>query len=156
MTTPRILNALVLGAAGIALALALACSAKSPTAPEQRPGPPIILPPPVDPLLVALFVPTPAAGAPPLEVFFENNSTCEAEPCTHDGARWDWDFGDGGGSRQFEPVHTFQEEGTYLVILTASNDTFEDRAAATVVVTLVPPPPPTPAPDPAPAPGAGG
>ena len=31
---------------------------------------------------------------------------------------WDWDFGDGTKSVEQNPVHTYEESGTYLVSLT--------------------------------------
>lgn len=34
---------------------------------------------------------------------------------------WDWDFNDGGTSTEQNPTHTFVEDGTYSVCLTASN-----------------------------------
>lgn len=34
---------------------------------------------------------------------------------------YDWDFGDGAGSSEFEPMHTFAAEGTYTVTLTATD-----------------------------------
>lgn len=35
---------------------------------------------------------------------------------------WAWNFGDGSGSAEFEPVHVFPGPGLYQVCLTASND----------------------------------
>ena len=37
---------------------------------------------------------------------------------------WSWDFGDGQGSLEQNPVYTYQKEGTYLVTLTVSNELF--------------------------------
>jgi PKD repeat protein len=38
---------------------------------------------------------------------------------------WDWDFGDGTTSADQNPVHTFSEDGEYLVSLTISNDSID-------------------------------
>jgi gliding motility-associated-like protein len=37
------------------------------------------------------------------------------------GEFFEWDFGDGNRSNDFEPVHVYQQEGTYRVTLIASN-----------------------------------
>jgi PKD repeat protein len=38
-----------------------------------------------------------------------------------DPTSWEWDFGDGSGSEEQNPQHTYTEPGTYTVSLTASN-----------------------------------
>jgi PKD repeat protein len=38
------------------------------------------------------------------------------------GSSWLWDFGDGQGSTQENPVHTYAQEGTYEVSLSAFNE----------------------------------
>ncbi|HDP74539.1 MAG TPA: PKD domain-containing protein, partial [Bacteroidales bacterium] len=47
-------------------------------------------------------------------VIFTDNSVLEA-------TSWQWDFGDGNTSTDQNPTHTYNAEGTYTVILTASN-----------------------------------
>lgn len=62
---------------------------------------------------VADFSATPLTGNAPLAVQFTDQST---------GATgWLWDFGDGGGSTEKNPSHTYQNAGSYTVVLTASN-----------------------------------
>lgn len=53
-------------------------------------------------------------GPPPFEVRFTDLSTA-------DTTAWDWDFGDGGTSAEKNPAHTYQDAGTYTVVLTATN-----------------------------------
>ncbi len=49
-----------------------------------------------------------------------------------------WDFGDGNTSTEFEPTHTYAQDGTYTVTLTASNDC--GSVSQTQTVTVVTPP----------------
>ena len=71
----------------------------------------------------AAFTATPASGAVPLAVQFEDAST--GSPTS-----WSWSFGDGSPvSTQQDPSHTFAEPGTYDVTLTVAN------AAGTSTVT---------------------
>ncbi|MEY3052107.1 MAG: hypothetical protein RLY31_1892, partial [Bacteroidota bacterium] len=49
-----------------------------------------------------------------------------------------WDFGDGSSSAESDPVHTYAQEGTYAVILTATNDC--GSATLTQAVTVIAPP----------------
>ena len=48
---------------------------------------------------------------------------------------WDWDFGDGNMSTERNPVHTYEEDGTYTVSLTVTdeNDLFDTYTGAVVV-----------------------
>jgi len=48
--------------------------------------------------------------------------------------RWFWDFGDGSTDTVQNLVHTYWQEGTYTVTLTAMNDTCANSAISTVVV----------------------
>lgn len=54
----------------------------------------------------------PQSGCAPLSVQFNNLS---------DGIAYHWDFGDGNTSTQENPQHTFEEDGTYMVQLIASD-----------------------------------
>ncbi|MEL6924980.1 MAG: PKD domain-containing protein, partial [Bacteroidota bacterium] len=69
-------------------------------------------------------------GCEPFEVEFYNFST--------PGARVDWYFGDGNTSTEVDPIHTFNEEGTYEVILYATSSCGYDSTI--VEITVLPSP----------------
>lgn len=62
----------------------------------------------------AAFSGTPTSGNAPLDVTFTDEST-------GDPTSWSWDFGDGNTSTTQNPVHTYNNDGTYTVSLTATN-----------------------------------
>jgi YVTN family beta-propeller protein len=62
---------------------------------------------------LANFASNVTRGYAPLSVQFTDTSG--------DAAEWDWDFGDGTGSNEQNPVHTYHEAGNYTVRLTARN-----------------------------------
>ncbi len=67
-----------------------------------------------------------------LDVTFTDHST------DTDGhiAGWDWDFGDGAGSEEQNPSHTYASSGTYSVTLTATdNQESTDTASKEVTIT---------------------
>ncbi len=74
----------------------------------------------VDPATVADFSATPTSGGAPLDVSFTDLSTGT------DVDRWSWNFGDPGSpsntSTEQNPSHTYENEGTYTVVLTAWGD----------------------------------
>ncbi len=80
-----------------------------------------ILPPPP----VASFSPD-TSGCPPLTVPFRNHSQYAES--------YSWDFDDGSGSTEAQPVHTFQEPGEYRVILQVTGLSGSNQAEQTVVV----------------------
>jgi len=47
---------------------------------------------------------------------------------------WLWDFGDGNTSEEQNPVHQYEEEGTYTVSLTVSNTLGEDESVQTDLI----------------------
>jgi PKD repeat protein len=47
---------------------------------------------------------------------------------------WDWDFGDGVGSDEQNPIHTYQEEGDYNVSLTISSDSLDCTSTLEMLV----------------------
>ena len=63
---------------------------------------------------VAAFTGTPTSGNKPLTVTFTDQST-------NSPTAWSWTFGDGGTSTAQNPVHVYQNAGTYSVTLTTSN-----------------------------------
>lgn len=82
----------------------------------------------VDTMLpVAEFIPDPDSGWVPFTTTFINLS--------QGGVAWDWTFGDGGGSNEFSPTHTYQDSGRFdvrLVVTTANGCT--DTAYGKVIV----------------------
>ncbi len=64
---------------------------------------------------IADFTSNITAGSEPLAVQFMDRSS-------FDPSRWHWSFGDGEVSNQRNPVHTYEEDGTFTVKLTVSND----------------------------------
>lgn len=63
-----------------------------------------------------------------LTASFSNRSTDNPES-------YSWDFGDGETSTEQNPTHTYQEAGTYTVVLTTGNASGEDQFQRTVTVT---------------------
>jgi PKD repeat protein len=45
-----------------------------------------------------------------------------------------WDFGDGNTSTEFEPVHQYEEDGTYLVTLTGENQSCDNQTYSTDII----------------------
>jgi PKD repeat protein len=63
----------------------------------------------------AAFVANPTSGNVPMNVAFTDQSQGQV-------TTWTWDFGDGKGSSEQNPVHTYWTAGVYNIILTVSND----------------------------------
>ena len=66
-------------------------------------------------------VPAPSftANANGLVVGFTNTSI---NTDNSGGMTFEWDFGDGNTSTQTDPSHTYNEDGVYVITLTATND----------------------------------
>jgi PKD repeat protein len=79
---------------------------------------------------MADFVANPTSGNVPLNVGFTDKSKGQV-------ASWTWDFGDGKGSTEQNPVHTYWTGGVYNVILTVSNDYSSSDAIKTQYITVV-------------------
>lgn len=79
--------------------------------------------------VTAQFGCTPQDGDPPLVVVCTDTSTGDVDT-------WRWDFGDGSSSTARHPGHTYTQQGTYTVTLTASglggSDTHLCRACVEV------------------------
>lgn len=78
--------------------------------------------------LQAAFTAVPLSGPAPLDVTFTNTST-------PGGASSSWSFGDGGSGNQTSPVYTYQDPGSWEVLLTVSQDGCTSTATATITVT---------------------
>ena len=89
---------------------------------------------------VANFTPDVTTGTAPLTVTFTNTST-------GDNLTYSWDFGDGSPvSAEQNPVHVYNQAGTYNVTLTASNGAGSNMSAPQVITVnaapVIPVPPP--------------
>jgi PKD repeat protein len=78
----------------------------------------------VKPELTALFSAEPTTGIAPLTVQFTDNST--GEP-----AGWYWDFGDDSTNTEKNPVHVYENSGTFTVSLTVSDGIYNDTKTMT-------------------------
>ncbi|NRA49177.1 MAG: PKD domain-containing protein, partial [Phaeodactylibacter sp.] len=85
-------------------------------------------------MVEVLDLPTPGFGASisGFEVTFSNSSS--------NAVTYDWNFGDGNGSDETNPVHTYDAAGEYPVTLTSSNGC---GAADTTIIIKIETPPPT-------------
>jgi PKD repeat protein len=94
----------------------------------------ITMDPVLDPLPsapVANFTMVPTGGVFPLTVQFTDTSTGQIDS-------WAWTFGDGGGSTERNPVHTYTAPGTYTIGLIVTNAGGQGSKLRSVVVTAVP------------------
>lgn len=76
---------------------------------------------------------TPPQGCVPYSLVVDNTSIA--------GETWQWDFGDGNGSTDFEPSHTYTVPGTYTITLVATNPNtcnVTDTARLTITVFDIP------------------
>jgi PKD repeat protein len=65
----------------------------------------------INPSPVASFSSSGLFGSPPMVISFDNSSI--------NAMNYNWDFGDGNSSEIFEPTHTFEDTGTFFIVLTA-------------------------------------
>lgn len=56
---------------------------------------------------------------------------------SNDPTAWSWDFGDGNSSTAQNPTHTYTENGTYTICLTATNNAGSDVSCAELSVVVV-------------------
>lgn len=80
---------------------------------------------------VADFTGTPLSGEKPLFVAFSDSSQLFPDS-------WSWDFGDGGTSIQQNPIHVYENVGTYDVTLTVSNVYGTDMLTQSLYVDVTP------------------
>jgi PKD repeat protein len=76
---------------------------------------------------------SPSSGPPPLSVAFGGDAHGAIEP------RWDWNFGDGGGSIERDPVHVYDRPGNYWAVLTVT-DRDGTVGSARLRIDVIPPP----------------
>ncbi|MGB1397517.1 MAG: PKD domain-containing protein, partial [Planctomycetota bacterium] len=69
-----------------------------------------------------------------LTVEFTDTSTGEVDS-------WLWDFGDGNGSTEANPIHTYTAEGIYTVTLTVTGPSGEDTTFCQDCITVTTPAP---------------
>jgi|10_taG_2_1085330.scaffolds.fasta_scaffold01934_5 gliding motility-associated-like protein len=81
------------------------------------------------PVVVADFE-VPPVGCAPFTVTFNNTSL------TQSNTNFTWNFGDGNGSSQFSPTHTYNNPGTYTITLIL-NDTTTCNLADTAIKTIL-------------------
>ncbi|MEO1413528.1 MAG: PKD domain-containing protein, partial [Bacteroidota bacterium] len=67
-----------------------------------------------------------------------NDFTVNFTNTSSDATSYSWDFGDGNGSMDINPVHTYAMEGTYTVVLTATNDCGVQTSSQSVEIVLGP------------------
>lgn len=95
-----------------------------------EPGGPVLSPPNRAPLAVAAS--DALVGTAPFEVAFDGAGSSDADGSI---ASYSWDFGDGAGSSDRDPVHTYVEPGVYSATLTTTDDA-GGTDTATMVVTV--------------------
>ncbi|WOF17153.1 PKD domain-containing protein [Methanoplanus sp. FWC-SCC4] len=102
----------------------------------------------VTPNITASFKATPPlTGYAPLKVQFTDTSVGHPNITS-----WHWDFGDYRQSNEPNPLHTYQDAGTFTVILTVENDQGEISATKTDYITVKGEATPTPTKTPTPTP----
>jgi PKD repeat protein len=90
------------------------------------------------PEAVIITDPTSGSGNPPLTVAFDASSSCDKryadDTCDKEGiASYSWDFGDGTTSTAIATTHTYENAGTFIVILTVT-DLFGNKGIAIKVI----------------------
>jgi PKD repeat protein len=87
------------------------------------------------PAPTAKFTAEPTSGQFPLNVQFTDNSE-------GDITAWSWDFGDGTGSTEQSPAHTYTAAGNYTVSLTVTGPGGSDTKTKPDFITVLVPPAP--------------
>ena len=73
-----------------------------------------------------------------LAVQFNANGTGTAG---NDSLVYVWDFGDGSGSNEMNPIHTYPSTGSFTACLTVLGDSCQDTTCQTIILGNTPPPP---------------
>jgi gliding motility-associated-like protein len=68
-----------------------------------------------------------------------NGLTVSFHDMTLNASSWLWQFGDGSTSTLQNPVHTYQDQGTYNVCLTATDSCGSDSTCSNIVIICNPP-----------------
>lgn len=63
-----------------------------------------------------------------------------ADASTNNPTGWSWNFGDNATSNEKNPVHTYVKEGTYTIVLTATNDCGIGTMKSKIISITIPPP----------------
>lgn len=77
------------------------------------------------------FSATPVAGSVPLTVAFRDNSTDQTRS-------WLWEFGDGTTSYEQNPMHVYNQSGTYTVTFRGWNEYWSDDKTIENCITVYP------------------
>ncbi len=83
----------------------------------------------VDGTITADFTSSASSGTAPVQVIFSNQSV--------NATNYNWNFGNGNSSTTTSPVYTYNEAGTYEVILTATN-AFGCSDSDSTLITVLP------------------
>ena len=79
----------------------------------------------------AAFSATPLNGVRPLTVTFQNDSS--------HADQYRWDFGDGAASHETDPIHVYEQSGSYTITLQAGNGAVTDTLTHSAWVTVLEP-----------------
>jgi PKD repeat protein len=77
-------------------------------------------------------IPTPVPSA----TYTVNNGVVTFTNTTTNGVNYTWDFGDQSTSVDTNPVHTYTQNGTYTVVLTATNGNATTLCTAETAITI--------------------
>jgi len=70
--------------------------------------------------------------------YFDDLFVVDFTNTTIEGETYSWDFGDGTTNNEENPSHTYTEEGTYTVVLSATNECGTTTSSQTVVINALP------------------
>jgi PKD repeat protein len=67
-------------------------------------------------------------------IYTVDGLTVTFENASEEATSYSWDFGDGASSTETNPTHTYAEEGSFTVTLTATNEDGEDTRSENIAV----------------------